>query len=67
MPTEADVALIKDLDRQIAKSERTTAQLRTRRYLARLRLREQGWSYRRIAALSNCTDSAVEKDVNRAR
>lgn len=61
------MALIRALDRQIAQSERTTSRLRQRRYLARLRLREQGWSYRRIAALSDCTDSAVEKDVNRAR
>jgi DNA-directed RNA polymerase specialized sigma24 family protein len=58
---------IKGLDRAIARRESDAKMLRDQRRVLRKTLREEGWSYRRIAAISNCTDSAIEKDVNRAR
>lgn len=66
--TEQDaIQQIKYWDRQLLAAARDASRMRLRRRNARIRLRTLGWSYRRIAALSNCTDSAIEKDVNHAR
>lgn len=66
MSPDQAVSEIRAAERALAVAQRDLDRLRARRRKARIVLRGHGWSYRRIGALSGCTDSAVEKDVNRA-
>lgn len=66
MTEEDAVEQVRFWDKQLTVAARDVSRMRARRRSARIRLRDLGWSYRRIATLSNCTDSAIEKDVNHA-